>query len=263
MNTLFVGKVLYRFDELPSTNDYAVDLVAKASNLVLPWPPEGAVVRADRQSAGRGQFGSRWSSEVGKNLTMSILLYPRWLAVANQFDLSMAVALGLRDCVEDLLGDLSPGPALRIKWPNDLYLQNQKVAGILLQNSVQGSVLQSSVVGIGLNVNQVDFDPALPNPSSLARFLGRPLDLEKAAESLCFHVEKRYLMLRAGHTVPLREAYTNALYGLEERRFFREVQRGEVFEGIVRGVDPLGHLCVEKEGRMETYGLKEIEWLHV
>ena len=90
-NTLFIGKVYYRFDELPSTNDRAAELIAKSK------PPEGMVVRADSQSAGRGQFGSRWESDSGKNLTFSVILYPTWLDVSAQFYLSMAIALGVHD----------------------------------------------------------------------------------------------------------------------------------------------------------------------
>ncbi|HRI60574.1 MAG TPA: hypothetical protein PK228_12640, partial [Saprospiraceae bacterium] len=93
-NTLFIGKVYHRFDELPSTNDWAAELLAKSK------PPEGTAVRADSQSAGRGQYGSRWESAAGKNLTISIILYPRWLEVSAQFYLSMAVALGVQDAAD-------------------------------------------------------------------------------------------------------------------------------------------------------------------
>ncbi len=212
-NTLFIGKVYRRFDELPSTNDYAAEIIAKSK------PPEGTVVRADRQSAGRGQFGSRWESEGGKNLTLSIILYPAWLAVAEQFYLSMAVALGVLDAVRAAgpIGPASPSPgsspvgkggaslpafdvndegeaafslpagidtglALRLKWPNDLYIGARKTAGILIQNTLSGRHLQASVVGIGLNVNQTVFDPALPNPVSLALAFGTPFDPDGVAE---------------------------------------------------------------------------------
>ncbi|MBK9336717.1 MAG: biotin--[acetyl-CoA-carboxylase] ligase [Lewinellaceae bacterium] len=130
-NTLFIGKVYHRFDALPSTNDYARELLAKSK------PPEGTVLRAASQSAGRGQYGSRWLSAAGQNLTLSIILYPKWLQVAEQFRLSEAVALAVRDTVVAALPHAS-GAGVLIKWPNDVYLSDRKIAGILIQNALNG-----------------------------------------------------------------------------------------------------------------------------
>ncbi|MCB0573965.1 MAG: biotin--[acetyl-CoA-carboxylase] ligase, partial [Saprospiraceae bacterium] len=181
-NTLFIGKVYHRFDQLPSTNDHAAELIAKST------PPEGTVIRAASQTAGRGQFGSRWESAAGKNLTLSVILYPDWLEAGAQFHLSMATALALHDTVYSIVQNLPdesllkagepstvyrlpstvhrPPSTVKIKWPNDLYLGDRKAAGILIQNSLSGAHLQSSILGIGLNVNQPEFDPSLPNPGS-------------------------------------------------------------------------------------------------
>jgi BirA family transcriptional regulator, biotin operon repressor / biotin---[acetyl-CoA-carboxylase] ligase len=256
MNTLFVGKVLHRFDELPSTNDYALDLVAKSSNSLAQWPAEGAVVWADKQSAGRGQFGSQWLAEPGQNLTVSILLYPRWLPLARQFELSMAVALGLLDTVQALCPALKSG--WHIKWPNDLYFQEKKVAGILIQNSVQGQGIQAAIVGIGLNVNQKTFDPTLPNPSSLYLSTGESFDLGHVLKWLCFYIEKRYLQLRAGKSDFIRENYTAQLFGLGKTLSFVLAATGDVFEGSVHGVDDKGWLLVARGDKVQAFDLKEI-----
>ena len=213
-NTIFIGKVYHRFDELPSTNDWAVELIAKSK------PPEGTVIRADSQSAGRGQFGSRWDSAAGKNLTLSIVLYPTWLETSAQFYLSMALALALRDAVGHF-NSSSEGSGVGLKWPNDLYLGTRKAAGILIQNSLSGQFLQSSVVGIGLNVNQLEFDPALPNPTSPALYFGRSFDLDEVADRLFECVEKRYLQLKSGRRAAIKKEYEQSLFRLGTPAQFR------------------------------------------
>ena len=146
------GFALGFFDELASTNDEARD--ARYMN--------GAVVIAERQSRGRGQRGNSWSSAEGMNLTFSAVLCPAGLRAESQFYLSKAVALSVSDTVDSF------GIESRIKWPNDIYVGDGKVAGILIENDLMGACISRSIAGIGLNVNQTAFDPALPNPTSLA-----------------------------------------------------------------------------------------------
>ncbi|MCB0545397.1 MAG: hypothetical protein KDC70_17850, partial [Saprospiraceae bacterium] len=111
-NTLFIGKVYHRFDQLPSTNDHAAELIAKST------PPEGTVIRAASQTAGRGQFGSRWESAAGKNLTLSVILYPDWLEAGAQFHLSMATALALHDTVYSIVQNLPDESLLKTGEPS-------------------------------------------------------------------------------------------------------------------------------------------------
>ena len=247
-NTLFVGKVYLRFDELPSTNDYARDLASKNK------PAEGTVVRAASQSAGRGQFGSRWESEPGRNLTLSVIFYPNFLSVAEQFRLSEAVALAVLDTV-----DGGCRPPSTIKWPNDIYLGDRKVAGILIQNALAGAQIQSSVVGIGLNVNQQVFCSDAPNPVSLAQATGRFFDLDELAESLFKNLEIRYLHLKtAAGRAAIREEYERHLYRLGEVSKFRNLADGSVFEGIIRGVAADGRLRVGVGGAERLFSVKEL-----
>ncbi len=259
-NTLFIGKVYLRFDELSSTNDYAGELIAsgvsQAGNIYAKSKPaEGTVVRADTQSAGRGQFGSRWESAAGKNLTFSVILYPTWLAISDQFQLSMAVALALHDLVSSLAPADLP---VRIKWPNDLYIGDHKTAGILIQNSLSGANIQSSIVGIGLNINQLKFDAALPNPTSLALSFGQHFDLEQI-ESLLFEcLEQRYLQLKAGRREAIRSAYEALLYRRGLESIFKETATGQIFEGIILGVTDAGQLRVLTEQGERTFAVKEI-----
>lgn len=253
-NTLFTGKVYLRFDELPSTNDFARELLAKSR------PPEGTVIRADTQTAGRGQFGSQWLSAPGENLTLSIILYPNWLRVADQFRLSETSALAVYDTVHRLL----PSTVQRlpsIKWPNDIYMGSRKVAGILIQNTLAGACLETSVVGIGLNVNQTDFSSGAPNAASLALASGTNFDLEQVSEVLMECLERRYLQLKSGHSEALRSEYQARLYGLgEEKKFARP--DGSVFTGTIQGVEPDGRLAVHiAGGALERFEVKSIQLL--
>lgn len=249
-NTLFTGKVYYRFDELPSTNDYARDLLAKSR------PSEGTVVRAASQSAGRGQFGSSWVAEPGANLTLSVILYPNWLTITEQFRLSEAVALAVRDAVS-ITVDGSP---CTIKWPNDIYLNDRKTAGILIQNTLSGSQLEASVVGIGLNVNQTLFSTGAPNATSLALATGRTFDLDQVADALLERLEYRYLQLKSGQSQELRAAYQSHLYSFGTTRDFIRPD-GSVFSGTIQGVQTDGRLAVSINGNVELFAVKAIQML--
>lgn len=265
-NTLFVGKVYLRFDELPSTNDYARDLVAKSK------PAEGTVVRAASQSAGRGQYGSRWESEPGQNLTLSVIFYPNFLPVAEQFRLSEAVALAVLDTVDggrrtadgEGFSETEPPstvhrPPSTVKWPNDIYLGDQKAAGILIQNSLAGAHIQSSVVGIGLNVNQMVFRSDAPNPVSLAQATGHFFDLDEVADLLFKNLEIRYLQLKtAAGRAAIRAEYERHLYRLGKLSRFRYLADDSVFEGIIRGVATDGRLRLEVGEEERRFAVKEV-----
>lgn len=248
-NTLFIGKVYHSFDELPSTNDYARDLIAKSK------PPEGTAIRAASQSAGRGQFGSRWESAPGQNLTLSVILYPQWLPVQEQFRLNEAVALAVRDAVAETISGYPV--AVAIKWPNDIYLNEKKTAGILLQNTLSQDRLQASVVGIGLNVNQTLFPPEIPNATSLAQATGQPYALEAVMSRLFEHLERRYLQLKGGRIEALRDDFHQHLWGRGEPRQFATPD-GHAFTGVITGVSAEGKLIVETDAGEQRFGLKEI-----
>ncbi len=253
-NTLFTGKVYQCFDELPSTNDYLLELLAKSK------PPEGMAIRAASQSAGRGQYGSRWESTPGQNLTLSVLFYPNWLAVGDQFFLSMAVALAVRDTVEGS-GWKATGtapPPITVKWPNDIYVGSKKVAGILIQNSLQGHTLQATVVGIGLNVNQRVFSDDLPNPTSMALVYGREFVLEEVVDALFENLERRYLQLKAGQQSALKTIYEDQLFQKGVLSKF-VLPDGTNFSGIPLGVTDRGLLCIQIGNAVHQFETKAVK----
>lgn len=246
-NTLFVGKVLLRFANLPSTNRYAQELLTKSK------PIEGTAVWADQQPQGVGQHGSRWESAPGQNLTISLILYPHFLPAARNFALSQAVAVAVRQAVASLL----PTRPVAIKWPNDIYVGDRKIAGLLIQNTIQGQQLASAIVGIGLNVNQVEFSPDIPRPTSLQRETGHLWDRESVWAQLAQALEATYLQLRAGQLEQLHTEYQKFLFRRAEVAFFQRPS-GEVFAGKIRGVTPAGLLHLEQDQGEAFFDLKEI-----
>ncbi len=247
-NTLFVGKVLHAFETLPSTNDYALDLLAKSK------PPEGTAVLADNQTAGRGQYGSRWCSAPGENLLVSIILYPTWLEFSEQWLLSEAVAVATRDAVAEITA-----LPVAIKWPNDIYLDTRKTAGILIQCGLHGAHWQHAVVGIGLNVNQRYFSAEAPKATSLALACGRSFDRIQVLERLFEAIEQRYLQLRKGQKAFLRRAYRQHLLGFGQRRTFAYPD-GRCFEATAVDILPDGHLVLETSEGLVAFGRKEVVW---
>ncbi|MFZ4559979.1 MAG: biotin--[acetyl-CoA-carboxylase] ligase [Saprospiraceae bacterium] len=247
-NTNFIGKVLHRFEELPSTNAYALELLSKST------PEEGTAISTQNQTAGRGQIGRKWESAPGENLTVSVILYPNFLTAAQNFQLNKAVALGVRDFVVSAL----PSARTFVKWPNDLYVNDRKICGILIQNAIQRNRIQNSVLGIGLNVNQNHFTWA-PNATSLFLESGQVFSLEQTLLDMFFFLEKRYLQL-ASDTQTLNEDYLEALYRIHQESEFQKPD-GQRFKGTITGVGPAGHLLVLHGQQVGSYDLKEIQMI--
>lgn len=240
-----LGIVIDFREEVPSTNDLARD--ARYGH--------GDVVAAGAQIAGRGQQGNRWASEPGKNMTFSMIFTPDFLSAGDQFYLLQAVSLAVADTLREY--GLDP----RIKWPNDIYVGERKIAGLLIENDVCGMHLARSIAGIGLNVNQREFPAWVPNPTSVLLETGRQTDLAGLLEKLYFNLSRRYGSLERREVRTLSRDYLDALYRLGTPHRY-STPEGGVFEGVIRGVGPAGELHVEHlpDGGMRTYLFKEIEF---
>lgn len=248
-NTQFIGKVLHSFDELPSTNLLAMELLSKSR------PTEGTVISTYNQTAGRGQIGRTWESEPGKNLTISIFFYPNFLPAIHNFQLNKTFALGIRDAVASCI----PESSVKVKWPNDIYVDNRKISGILIQNMLQKSQIQSTVLGIGLNVNQAHFDTA-PNATSLFLETNHPFNLDHTLQKICYYLEYRYMQLKAGQYDNLHTDYLKYLYRREEPTLFQRKDLS-VFQGTITGIDPSGRLIIISDAGEEYFDLKEIQFI--
>lgn len=236
---------IYHIHETTSTNDDLRDAKYR----------EGDVVWADYQTAGRGQRGHKWSSDAGENLLFSVALEPTFLPVTEQFLLSETVALSLADLLADY------GIATKIKWTNDIYVGDKKIVGILIEHIYSGSCLAKTIVGIGLNVNQREFDASLPNPTSMALQTGLRYDLREVLEHFVARLTYNYEQLKQGAKQRIAERYTAAMYRRGEQHVYA-LADGSRFRGTIVGVRPSGELIIEHEDKtLKEYLFKQVEFV--
>lgn len=237
--------MIYHFPTLASTNDEAAK----------PDYREGDLVVAESQTKGRGQRGHSWESAQGQNLTFSLVLEPLFLPPERQFLLSEVVALSVVDALA------AYGIVARIKWTNDIYVGDKKIAGILIEHKLQGPSLARTVVGVGLNINQMEFSDELPNPISMRQVRNFDFEREQVLERLHYCLMQRYEQLRRGEEQTLQEDYHEKLYRLGALQWF-VLPSGRKFRGTILGVRDTGALCVEDEKRQrQEYLFKEIEFM--
>ena len=231
-----------------STNDFLKEL---AHNQILE---EGTVVITRNQTAGKGQRGNVWESETGKNITCSILLYPSFLSVQRYFLLSEAVSLGVKETLDAFTGGIT------VKWPNDVYYQERKIAGILIENELMGDKYSLSIAGIGLNINQERFLSDAPNPVSLKQITGRECDTEVILKELVQNILYRYEQLKTGDTENLIRLYHEALY--RKTGFHRYEDNEGIFTARIGRVSDDGFLhLITGQNEERSYAFKNVRFL--
>lgn len=237
--------MIYHIKETTSTNDEARK----------PELHEGDVVWADFQTAGRGQRGHKWLSRHGENVTFSLIFEPHFLPVPEQFAMLEVVTVSLTELFD------SYGIDTRIKWTNDIYAGDDKMVGILIEHVYSGYNLSRTIAGIGINVNQREFDPSLPNPTSMSLQTGREYLREEVLERYVEIAMCNYALLKEGGRDRLHERYVERMYRLGERHPFA-LPDGTRFEGTITGAEPSGRLLVERsDGSVGGYLFKEIEFV--
>lgn len=247
-NTKFIGKKIIYLPSCHSTNDIAAGLLAQTE--------EGAVVITSHQTAGKGQRGNPWEAEANANLTFSIILKPMFLPIQQQFYLNIAVALAIADALKLCLGTHAQN--LKLKWSNDIYFQDYKLGGVLIENTLESAHLRTSVVGIGINVNQEQFTHA--QAISLKNILQKPLVLAEVLEHILNLLEMRYIELKQQQYEKLKIDYINTLYWFQEERQFQDPQ-GNSFTGKIIGVEESGKLMIATQAKVNTYYFKEVIFL--
>jgi BirA family transcriptional regulator, biotin operon repressor / biotin---[acetyl-CoA-carboxylase] ligase len=245
-NTLFIGKNLVFVPECHSTNTLALQLSQQ------PGFADGSVVITSNQTAGRGQRGNIWVVQPGVNLTFSIILKPSFLAVKEQFWLTMVTSLAIRDFLQSRVAE-----SIFIKWPNDILVRDKKICGILIENQIQSAQIHSSIIGIGLNINQVEF--SVHNATSLKMLTLENIDLNHALHLLLHFLEARYLQLKQQQFSTLKQQYLSALYWKDERHVFRA--GGATFTGVIDGIDEYGKLTVKTDNEIRSFEVKELAYL--
>jgi BirA family transcriptional regulator, biotin operon repressor / biotin---[acetyl-CoA-carboxylase] ligase len=226
---------IIQLEKVGSTNKYAANLLKDKK------VAEGTVIWALEQSEGKGQGDNRWESEPGKNLTFTMVLHPVFLGPEKQFFLNQAISLGILDYT----GSLITAETNSLKWPNDIYAGNRKLGGILINNFISGNHFETSIAGIGLNINQTEFSPKIPNPVSLKMILKKETELRSALISIWKAIESRYRELMNREFQKLTADYCNKLLGYSEWRRYLSGERD--FKGKITGVTESGRLVVQDE----------------
>lgn len=239
---------ILRFDSLASTN-----LMLKQLNDDNPLP-EFSVVITDHQTAGRGQPGNKWESEKGKNLTFSFIIRPDFLDVREQFRITQVVTVAMMDLLSSMAANIT------IKWPNDIYAGDKKMAGILIENSLVGSHINSSIIGIGLNLNQEAFTSDAPNPVSLKQITGVTYDINQMMNAYMNCFINRYAQwLEEGDAV-LTDDYFKQLYRSHGAHRFKDTS-GE-FMASIHTIEPDGHLLLATAtNEIRRYAFKEVSFI--
>ena len=245
--TLFLGKKVVYLPECHSTNEIAAEMACDSQI------SEGLLVITDKQTEGKGQRGNSWLVQPGKNLTFTLVLKPAFLKITDQFQMTIVVSMALRQ----VLSKYVTRSVVEIKWPNDLYINDKKVAGILIENNLKSNKIDNMLVGIGLNVNQVDFGKL--NATSVLKESGELVSLEVLLEDILLSIEQYYIKLRNGKIHELRNDYLRHLRWMDE--WHRYSSGEEEFNGRIIGVDQLGRLVVQTSDRQRAFDIKDISFL--
>jgi len=243
-----IGNLIVRLEVIDSTNNYAKQQI-RENELA-----EGTVFLTYEQTSGRGQQKNVWESELRQNLLFSIVLCPDFVEMRRQFQLSKVVSLGIYNAINKYVS------GVKIKWPNDIYVGDRKLCGILIENSVMNGVLNISIVGIGLNVNQTVFRSDAPNPVSLKMLTNQHYDCEVILTEILSEIDRYYSLLCSGQEELIDKAFLAALYRLNELHFYKA--EDDVFEGQIIGVNEIGQLLIrKKDAEVLEFHFKEVEFL--
>ncbi len=214
----------------------------------------GTVVITDNQTNGKGQRGNHWESQPGKNLTFSILIKPDFLTVSKQFELTVVTSLAL---ITTLSG-LGVAPTW-IKWPNDIYTENGKIAGILIENIIRANQLEWSILGIGLNINQTEFEAH--GATSIRLHLKKQFDLQMVLDKLLQQLGHHYGLVQTGSIEALWDLYARSLLWVGQNRVFRDSASGAEFYGRIQQVTDDGRLLIRSSNEDLIYDFKQVEFV--
>lgn len=217
-------------------------------------PKEITLATADYQTAGRGQAGNSWESAAGNNLLFALLLHPAAIAADAQFILSQITALSLCETL------LLHADGFTIKWPNDIYWENSKISGTLIENSLSGRRIDDCLIGVGVNINQTAFCSDAPNPISLRQITGKEHERVFILAEIIRRFKRYYSLLQKGETQSIASAYMNLLYRREGCHLYQDLNG--VFSARIEGVEPSGHLLLAlPDGQTRRYAFKEVKFL--
>ena len=238
-----------------STNQYLRSHIEAVRNT-----EEGTVFWTDFQTAGRGQVGNSWESEEKKNLLFSLLLCPSFVPAKLQFIISQISSLAIIDVLNDITENDNLDEKFVIKWPNDIYFKEKKIAGMLIENDLSGQSLFSSIIGIGLNINQKEFKSDAPNPVSLAQITGKEYDREEILISVLTRIFYYYEKVYNGEVQLIKELYYNSLF--RRNGLHKYVSEGREFEAEIKEIGLNGMITLKEIcGKEYSYAFKEVAFV--
>lgn len=238
---------IIRFDEIDSTNSF-LHGYHDGDDV------ETVVAVAEYQTAGRGQGTNHWESERGKNLTFSVRVAPKGVRAACQYVLSMCMALAVKDAL------LEYSEGMTVKWPNDIYWNDKKISGTLIETTLVGSDVKTCIFGTGININQTEFLSDAPNPVSIKQIVGHEVDREELLKKVMRNLEKYLKIVYSGERKKIHDAYMNCLYRKEGVHKYRD--NNGTFEASIERVEDSGHLVLRStDGRERRYGFKEVAFV--
>lgn len=238
---------IIRMQEVDSTNTFLKGMKTCEDDTLI-------VAVADYQTAGRGQGTHTWESEPGKNLLFSMLMTPTWVPVRQQFLLSEAGALAVKDALDTYTDGIT------LKWPNDVYWNDRKISGTLIETSIDSKGIKRCIFGTGVNINQTEFHSDAPNPVSLAQILGHEVDREEVLQKIIEAFKKYYELLRRADYMDVSGLYHLSLYRRKGFHWYEDAD-GK-FEGAFVEVEDDGHLILhDRKGMIRSYAFGEIRFL--
>lgn len=243
-----IGSQIIHLDNIDSTNNYANLLIQTKRQL------HGVAIFAKYQTAGKGQKGNFWESKYGENLTFSLILEPEELVIPKQFLISQAISLGICDYLQN-----ETDQNVKIKWPNDIYVENNKICGILIETKWMGEYIKNAIAGIGININQEHFESDAPNPISLFNITDKKYMLEEVERNLLDSLEKRWEQMEQDPE-QINNDYHDMLYLKDLWANFQDSE--ETFSGMIIGVNEIGQLHIQKKDTSDHfYNFKEVKLL--
>lgn len=248
-------------DDSPRFKFIELEEVDSTNNFLLHYKPFRPVamtlVTADHQTAGRGQVGNHWESDPAKNLLFSILVFPASVPASQVFVLSEAIALSIAQTISEQLP--ATAAPTTIKWPNDIYVGEQKIAGILIENRLSGTQVSQSIIGCGVNINQETFKSDAPNPVSLRQLTATEHEIRFVLEDIIETFSRYYEQIQQGHYADIHAAYLRHLYRRDGIHDFSD-ETGH-FRAQIEAVEPDGHLLLRDTAQtLRRYAFKELKW---
>lgn len=214
--------------------------------------PEGFVLYTDFQTAGKGQNGNFWESQKGKNLLFSMILYPKHIPIDQLFLLSQLVCIAIKEALEKYISDIT------VKWPNDIYWNDKKIAGILIENSLQGNKVKAVVIGIGVNINQLNFVSNAPNPVSMQQIIGKSFKRNNLLNIISQNILNLYTNF---DLEKIRHQYVESLYRMNGFHIYKS--ENILFNAKINEVRPDGQLILETEnGELRGFYFKEVQYIN-